>query len=77
MSMKPSKEKNLTVPDPGKKTYVDEQGRKYWFATGYYGRSIKMYGDPWKFRVNLGDVIVRIIVFGLMAFAIYGAIFGK
>jgi hypothetical protein len=74
---KSSSEKLLTVPDPRKKTYIDEQGRKYWFAIGYYGRPIKMYGEPWKFRTTVWEVIVKIIFLGLIALGIYSAIFDK
>ena len=77
MSKKSSFGKSLIVPDPAKKTYIDEQGRKYWIATGYYGRAIKMYGEPWKFRTTLWDVVAQIIFFALVAFAFYSAIFGK
>jgi len=77
MSTKPREDKPLIVPDPGKKTYTDDQGRKYWFATGYYGRTIKMYGEPWKFRTTLGDVVALAVIFGLFAFGIYSAIFGR
>jgi hypothetical protein len=70
-------DKPLIVPDPGRKTYIDEHGRKYWYTTGYYGRPIKMYGEPWKFRTTIGDVVVQVLLFGLIAFAIYTVIFGK
>ena len=77
MSKKSSYDKSLIVPDPAKKTYIDEQGRKYWFTSGYYGRAIKMYGEPWKFRTTLWEVVAQIVFFGLVAFVIYSAIFGK
>ena len=69
--------KPLIVPDPDKKTYIDERGRKYWFTTGYYGRTIKMYGEPWKFRTTLGDVVAQILILGFVALAIYSAFSGK
>jgi hypothetical protein len=77
MSKKPSDEKRPIVPDPDKKTYIDEEGRKYWLATGYHGRVIKVYGEPWKFRTTLAGVIVQLIILGVVLFAIYRAIFGK
>ena len=65
------------VPDPDKTTYIDEHGRKYWIATGYYGRSIKMYGEPWKLRTTLGEVIAQVVVLALAVLAICSAVFGK
>jgi len=74
---KSSSDKPLTVPDPSRKTYVDEQGRKYWFATGYYGRPIKMYSEPWKFRTTVWEVIVKILFLVLIALGIYNYVFDK
>ncbi|MFT3898091.1 MAG: hypothetical protein QM719_10435 [Thermomonas sp.] len=71
------KDKPLTIPDPEKKTYIDEHGRKYWLTTGFYGRTIKMYGEPWKFRTTLGDVIAQVLILGLVIFGIYSALFDK
>ena len=68
--------KSLIVPDPNRKTYIDADGQKYWYTTGYYGRPIKMYGEPWRFRTTASDVIVPTIIFGFAAYAIYSAIFG-
>jgi hypothetical protein len=77
MPKKTSNDKPFIIPDPSRKTYVDEHGRKYWFATGYYGRSIKMYGEPWKFRTTVWDVIGLTLLLGLFALGIYNTIFGK
>ena len=77
MSKKSPDEQSLIVPDPSRKTYIDEQGRKYWFGTGYHGRSIKMYGERWRFRTTAGDLIAQIVVFGLIAWALYSTVFGE
>src|SRR5690606_35005429 len=69
--------KPLIVPDPNRKTCIDEHGRKYWFTTGYYGRTIKMYGEPWKFRTTFGDVVAMVLIIGLMSFGIYSTLLGK
>ena len=74
MPRKSSDDKPLIIPDPNRKTYIDEQGRKYWITTGYYGRPIKMYGEPWKFRTTLVDLIAPILIMGLV---IYGVISGR
>ena len=68
-------ESDLILPDPTRKTYIDEHGRKYWFGTGYHGRSIKFYGEPWKFRTTVWDIVGQTIVLGLVVLGILDAIF--
>lgn len=74
---KTSENNSLITSDPNKKTYIDEHGRKYWLTTGYHGRTIRMYGEPWKFRTTLGDIIAQTLVTVIGAFAIYSLLFGK
>ena len=72
---KPKPPEQLIEPDPDRKTYIDEQGRKYWFGTGYHGRSIKHYGEPWRFRTTAGDIIGPLILVGLMILGVLDLIF--
>lgn len=69
--MKESKpaEEHLIESDPSRKTYIDEQGRKYWLGTGYHGRTIKHYGEPFKFPATWVDTIGLPIVLGLIVLA--------
>lgn len=63
------------VPDPAKRTNIDEHGQRYWFGTGYHGRSIKFYSEPWKFRTTVWDIVGQAIFLGLVVLGILGTIF--